>query len=359
MAKGKVWFMHGRPGPHPLHKKYGEATGGQAIFVDYIWQWHIKKQSIITRYLAWLVNSVFFAVRVKHEDVILTEGVHITAILTKWMARFLGKKIHTTVLMDNEFLYFLENGHYKAFSEKLNRYFVRKYDHVFCIGEMQYRLAIKIIGDEGKLSRGFNGVADERLEQLLKIVPDLESKNIVFIGNGPNGWRAFYKGLDLVFQAFEQLVVEFPESKLFIIGEWDASVIQELKDQYCPNAGEKIILVGQTNNLGQYLSQATLYLHPGRGEAWGISINEAMAAGIAPIVSEWTGASESVRKVSPELVTSLHKERISEKVNAYFRQPVQERRRMSVLAKQVASEYSEKAAIARFSYIFKKWYENE
>lgn len=354
--KEKIWFVHGRPGPHPLHKKYGESVNGELLFVDPVLRWHDKKVPAFLRYFYWMLNAIWIAGKVKRQDVILTEGVHVTVLLAKKIAAFFGKKIFAIALMDDEFLYFLSSGFYKGASAKYNRYFVKQYDHFFCIGEMEYQLCLDLIKDNRKISKGFNGVAAQRMEELLAITPDVKSENIIFIGNGPSGWRAYYKGLDIILQVFSEVIKKYKKSKLFIVGDWESSFLESCISKYCLNAKENVIAVGRTNELSKYLSKSSLYLHPGRGEAWGISINEAMCAGVVPIVSEWTGASECVRKVNDELVTPLDIDFIVNRINQYWQLDIPRREQLSIKAKEVSTFYTETAAISRFKEMFFEWY---
>ena len=341
-----------------MHRKYGESIGGKLTFVDPVLRWHDKEVPALLRYFYWIINAIWFAFKFKKHDVVVTEGMHITALVSKKIAAVIGKKVQVTALMDDEFLYFLVHGVYKGASEKYNRSFVKLYDYFFCIGDMEYDLCMQVIQDPKKMAKGFNGVSTERMEILLPIAPDLKSKNLIFIGNGTGEWRAYYKGLDLVLQVFNTIASAYSSTLLFVIGEWESEFIKQYIAQHCPDAGHRVQLVGKTNDLGKYLAASTLYLHPGRGEAWGISVNEAMAAGVIPIVSEWTGAAESVRKVDSHLVARLDVKEITQKVLACLALEEAGLNALSAKAKEVTGFYTEPAAIDQFKKIFFSWYGN-
>jgi glycosyltransferase involved in cell wall biosynthesis len=55
---------------------------------------------------------------------------------------------------------------------------------------------------------------------------------------------------------------------------------------YTPH-GERLIL----------LSECSVYLHPARSEPFGLSVVQAMAAGLLPIVTDMTGAKDLVKQV--------------------------------------------------------------
>jgi glycosyltransferase involved in cell wall biosynthesis len=101
------------------------------------------------------------------------------------------------------------------------------------------------------------------------------------------------------------------------------------------------------------LPQASLYLHLARGEAWGVAILEAMAAGLPAIVSEWTGAAEAVEQVWPEGVVPLSVEKATEAVVRYFSLTETEKRALSEKsATLIREKYRLSQAIAGFQSAF-------
>ena len=80
-----------------------------------------------------------------------------------------------------------------------------------------------------------------------------------------------------------------------IVGDWDECTRESLL-RTDPAA---LKFVGRCSDLAPVFATASVYLHPGRGDAFPLSVLEAMAAGLVPIVSEWTGAKEVVEQVDP------------------------------------------------------------
>jgi glycosyltransferase involved in cell wall biosynthesis len=115
----------------------------------------------------------------------------------------------------------------------------------------------------------------------------------------------------------------------------------------------QIDFVGKSDNLTKYLSKSSLYLHCARGEAFGISVIEAMAAGVPPIVSEWTGAKEVVSQVSDMLIVPLDQDIILQRVKWYFNLPLEKKIELSDKCRKISREYTQENAVANFQNTIK------
>lgn len=340
----KVAFIHGRPGPHPFHRKLAASVNADFYFVDEKLRWHDNNAFFLKRYLSWIINALCFPLF--RYDIILSEGVHFTPALMKLFKRL--SKTKTLAILDNEFLYFMKKGRYSSTTERLNKIVLNSYDGLICSGEMETILARELL-PHASITTFFNGIEEERLKILLSLQPAIDSKNLIFIGNGPSGWRGWYKGIDLLFQAFEQLDNTYT---LTIVGSWDFDFLKSIKMQYAPVSGDRIKHVGQVKDIETYLEKAALCIHPGRGEAYGISILECMAAGVVSMVSEWTGAKEVVNKVSKDFIFPLSATAITKKIEAFFLLPPDSKKQYSTKCKELTSALSESAAIANFKEKF-------
>ena len=97
-------------------------------------------------------------------------------------------------------------------------------DALICVGDFQYQLAYQITeGANTKLYKLYNGLTQQRHQQLSAVVPSVRSKKILFISNGPGNWRTWYKGLDLIIEAVCIARLKDPDISLQIIGDWDNS----------------------------------------------------------------------------------------------------------------------------------------
>ncbi len=348
----KVLYIEGRPSAHPLHRKFGESINSTFIFVDFIIRWHDNDSSRIKRYTSWILCALFLPNRKKY-DVIFSEGPHFIVGLQKWL-RLLKPKQKTIALLDNETLYFIDSGFYSGKTRKSLISLISSYDGIISAGKMEADMAKKYAGPNTIVKQIFNGINDNRLSNLLNIQPQLSGYNIVFIGNIGAGWRSWYKGVDLLLASFEIAWKQNNLFKLQLIGTWDINYFNEQVEKFAPESKFSIECVGYTDQLDVYLKNASLYLHPARGEAWGISVTEAMAAGVMPLVSIHTGSQEVVAVVDTTYILDLDKNLISKKIIDHFELSFEARKSQSEKCKEIAANYSETKSIASFKMAFQE-----
>ncbi len=221
----------------------------------------------------------------------------------------------------------------------------------FVMGRMLTRLAQEVLGPQTPpLYVGFNGVHTDRLEVLLRVRPSLEQPVILLIANGPDGWRSHYKGMDIFFDTLVRVKARLPKIRALVVGEWTSEAQQQLCAQF---PGAPVEFVGRRSDIEALLSEASLYLHLARGEAWGVAVLEAMAAGVPAIVSEWTGAAEVVAQVWPEGVVSLSPAEAAQRVLSYFFLPVAERHRLGEQSRTLIQQrYTHRHATRHFQALF-------
>lgn len=347
MNKRRVAFIHGRPKGHPTHAEYAKSINCDFFYEDSYLRWHDRPNSFkVRRYLSWIMNAIMFPS--KDYDVILTECIRIPQLLMKWFGLLRGRKL--IALMDDESLFFIKISRYPSSTVWLMRQFLRSADGLICVGDFQTELAKRIV-PANKICTIFNGVEANRFNKLIKLRPNLDTKTILIIGNMGVEWREFYKGLDLAIEATNLVRCEIQSIKLIVVGTVSRVTIEKyltLQEQ------DHLQFVGNQKDISKYLAECSLYLHPSRGEAWGISINEAMVAGVTPIVSEHTGAMEVVKQVSPELVSSLDLPTLSKKIKWFFDLPLSEKKKLSEKCKNVSQPYKEEKAIVAFNEAFEK-----
>ncbi len=95
-----------------------------------------------------------------------------------------------------------------------------------------------------------------------------------------------------------------------------------------------------------------MYFHIARGEAWGISVTEAMLAGLPAIVSNETGSKEVVAKVDQNLIIPVNQKSAEQALLQYFSLSEDKREILSKKAKEVSSQYTEAAALKHFKNCF-------
>ena len=312
---------------HPLHEKFLRTTG-----CDFV---HFSKNPP------------------KGYDIYIIEGTYIKPLLLKKIGKFDGKSKIVTLFSDPR-LFYLKKGILFDFKEKkIRRYpllrglmarkMLKELDGAICIGNFIESL----FRDFNKKSPALNipaFVFRENTKKLEKIKPDLSSHDILFIGHGPDH---YVKGIDLMIDVFKRVKIKFPDANLYILGKWD--VKKEWKN-------ESIHFEG-IQNIAPYLKKCSLSIHLGRGESFGINILETMLAGIPTIVSEYTGAKQAVIKADKNLITSLDKEEIVNKIEGYFNQSLNKKETLSKKCRKAAEIFNEKDMLNQFRRNFPKFIE--
>ena len=340
----RVAYLRGRPEGYWLHNAYAQAIGAEFRYIDEAARWHDLALPAWRRYWRWAVNAWSFPWR--QYDALLIEGPHIWPPLA-------AKAYHKVVwsLVDEQTLYFLYSGFFSRSSAWALRTALRSYRGLFVMGRMLARLAQEVLGPQTPpLYVGFNGVHTDRLEVLLRARPSLEQPVILLIAHGPDGWRSHYKGMDIFFDTLVRVKARLPRIRALVVGEWSLKAQQQLYAQF---PGAPVEFVGRRSDIEALLSEASLYLHLARGEAWGVAVLEAMAAGVPAIVSEWTGAAEVVAQVWPEGVVPLAPAEAAERVLSYFSLPVAERHRLGEQSRTLIQQrYTHRHAIRHFQALF-------
>jgi glycosyltransferase involved in cell wall biosynthesis len=166
------------------------------------------------------------------------------------------------------------------------------------------------------------------LSDFLKINPSLKSNRICFVGS-----HLYIKGVDLLPEIITRIRRKIKDVEIYVIGM--GKMVNE-------SGGIKVFGYVPHDKRLLLLSECSVYLHPARFETFGLSVVEAMAAGLIPIVTEMTGSKDLVKKVNPSLVVPVDVNAISEKAVEVLEMRIDEKEALSRRAKQVALEWSAK-----------------
>ena len=341
-------FIHGRPGPHPFHACLAQAIDADFLPVDFRMRWHDRPTSRPYRYLSWAVCALSFPNR-KQYDLFLTEGPHFPPLLLKRLG-MLGPGQRVAALMDNETLFFLRAGRYSKTTQRSLLSALEMYDALICVGSFQESLAQELLSESGRnpaILKITSGFPAGRATTLGNITPLLDSRRVIFIGNGEGEWRGWYKGLDLLLNAFVQVSPDFDDATLDIVGSWNEEYLGSIWP-VTRGQSDRVRFLGHKRDISPCLSESSLYVHLARGEAFGISILEAMLAGVPCIVSEWTGAREAVEQVDRRLVVPTDPAAAADRIRWYFGLSTSEKQHLSERSREVAATYTEERATQVF-----------
>jgi glycosyltransferase involved in cell wall biosynthesis len=351
----KVAYIEGRPQGHPTHAAYARAVNSDFYHVDFRLRYHdVPHASRLRRYLSWLVCALTFPGRRQYQVFLSEEAYFMLGLMRR--LRLMSRRQKLIAMMGSHTLYYLHTGMY---SGRTTRAFIRlfkQYDAFICEGPIQTELLKGFLKDKPgiKIYQIFNGSPAARFNKLIEASPALDSMNMLTIAAVPTQGRMFYKGIDLMLEAFNKVKPALPQLTFTIVGECDGELMDQLLDEKCPQYKKDVLFTGQSSDLSVELKTASLYLHTARGEAWGISVTEAMAAAVPAIVSEWTGSKEVVSKVLPGLVVPLDANAIAEKIVWYYKLDAAARTKLSEKSREVAMFYREENAIENFRQTFEK-----
>jgi glycosyltransferase involved in cell wall biosynthesis len=348
----KVIYIHARPQGHPLHHKYGMSVACADIFRDFKIRWHDVNVPAWKRYLSWIVCAFAFPGKRKY-DVFYSDGlVYFLVIMRK--IRLISKRQKLIGLIDDETLYFLITGKYSSVASRLIKYTINSYDGFVCVGDFETRLIKQVLKKELPIETVFNGVSEQRIKYLSEITYNPRSGKIVFIGSITNDNRAYYKGLNFLLNLFERLLSDGNELELYIIGDNTEEIVSKYSSVIGRTARNHVHWTGKVDDLQPYLNDSLFYLHCSNGESWGISVQEAMFAGVVPFVSDLTGVSQVVKEVSHKLVFETNNlTNALERVRWFIQLNENEKEELSRQCRLVVSKYSEENAIAKFQHAFK------
>jgi len=347
----KIAYLHGRFGPHIMHGRLAKSLGAEFQKIDQYKRWNDGPRSKIYLIYAWFYNAFAFE-KVKSFDYFLVSGPHFSPIIMKFFR--LNKQQKLIVHLGDETMYFLHINWYGKIMQKAMVWALNHYDALFCEGQMAADLA-RLNGIKApRIYTTYLGVPSERMISLQKNQPNLSSNHLVFISAGPKGWRTYYKGLDLMINAFNKAYQKENTLEFTIIGEWDENVQKALIENCSAECKKAIHFKGRTNDIAHYLKEGSLYFHIARGDAFPTVVLEAMSAGLIPMVSEWTGSKEVVGQVEPSLVVPLNETAVVKRLMEFIEMKIEDRAILSQKMREASTKYTEGFALKHYQDTFEK-----
>ncbi len=347
--KPRVSFIHGRLGPHIMHGRLAKSIGGEFQMVDKYKIWNDREYGKLYTIFAWFYNAFAFK-KPESYDYFLVSGPHFSPIIMKIFR--LKKRQKVMVHLGDETMYFLYDRWYSPFMRKLLVTLLNQYDVLLCEGQMANDLAgLNGINKPLRFTT-YLGVPKERLNKLLEVKPRQEVNHFIFISTGPGGWRTYYKGIDLMIESFSKAFNERDDLRFSIVGKWNEDVQEDLLKNCSKACQEAITFLGHTNDIDALIKEGCFYLHTARGDAFPTVVLEAMTAGLIPLISEWTGSKEYVKKVNESFIIPLDQEVVTRNILRFADFTAEERKSYSDRSREVAKEFTEEFALKHYRDTF-------
>jgi len=274
-------------------------------------------------------------------DTYFCEGTYLFPALAKKLG-LLRKESKIVNIVSSPLFYYLKTGRIGGIRRLMAISLLKQVDGFVCVGKMEQGL-LKYFAPEANTMVTYPFMRKEVRSRILKAgKPPLKSKKILFVGNRDT----YYKGIDLLVDSFRIARQTIPDLELTILGVYDKDAVGKDRNGIaCP---------GYIENTSKYIKEASLYVHLGRGEAFGVSVMEAMLAGLPVLVSNATGAKEIVSKISPKMVVPLDAKKAAEQIVSYFNLSQQQRASLAAKGMEEIKKYQEEAILAEFKRGYSK-----
>jgi glycosyltransferase involved in cell wall biosynthesis len=169
------------------------------------------------------------------------------------------------------------------------------------------------------------------------------------------GRLEYEKGIDIMLNSFAKVLPKFPSIKLHIIGEGN---YMDISKRYCNKLGiiGNVIFYGwkEMNDIQKIMSNCDLCILPSRIESFGLTIAEAMAAGI-PVISTKAGAIPEILKngVTGTMVASEDIEELTEAIIYALENKSEIQNRAKAARKLIKKEFSWDVSVKKFIEVYK------
>jgi glycosyltransferase involved in cell wall biosynthesis len=324
--------------------------GADFDFIDFRMRWQDKDRPRPYVLASWLMCAATLPRRDEYE-LFLIDNLHIAPVLMKHLFLRTDQKI--VAHLGSHTHYFVLSHQFSPATERLHLWALRNYDALICEGRMTMDIVQRLLGPRCPPTyEVFSGPPPERRSRLTAVVPGLENRRLLFVGGGPSPFRAHYKGLDLMTEAFAIAYAADSALEFDVVGDWDRQTIASLLKRIPNSAADRIHFRGAVHDIAAYAElfrEASLYLHCTRGDCFPGAPIEAMFAGLVPLISEWTGTRQIVTQISDRLVAPLDAREIARRILWYFALDPGERQRLSRLSQEAVAPYNQEAASVHYA----------
>jgi glycosyltransferase involved in cell wall biosynthesis len=181
-------------------------------------------------------------------------------------------------------------------------------------------------------------IQDDLYHQLLSLEPDLQGTTAVQIGA-----NSYYKGQDLLISAWEDVIQEYPEAELRLVGTGNPKEFERVPG---------VSVLGYVENIVSELERSSLYVQPSRADGFGVSVVEAMLAGVPPVVTSTTGSSHVVKEIEHNLIAEPEPVDLAATIIKYFDRSKDNREILSESFQTRAREFNKANKTADFDTAF-------
>lgn len=274
-------------------------------------------------------------------DIIICESSYYYPALKK-MFGLLSKKTKIINMNTSVLLYNLLNKNLNAAEDKLLRRLLAFNDGYISVGTYGKEILRKL-GENKQCIVTYPELAEGFFKQFSSVKPDLKSKDLAIIIRKDG----YMKGLDIAIDALDIINKSYPQAKLHVLGKYNVGKKIKQKLDH-PN----VIDHGWVDNLGPILEKCSVYIHPGRGEPFGMVVLESMSAGLIPVVSTDTGTKEFVQKLDDRNVVPLSADRFAKRIIEILDIPEKQLQSMSLLSRKIVADFFTKKFKRSFRHDF-------
>jgi glycosyltransferase involved in cell wall biosynthesis len=187
---------------------------------------------------------------------------------------------------------------------------------IVCVSRAERRILVKrYLIDSSKTCYIPNGVNFEEISQSKPSLENSDVFRIIYVGR-----LSKEKNLETLIEACSEVQRKIKNMQLMIVGDGPERVV--LKELALKNRLENILWMGkiQHQDIGGYYKSASVFVLPSVREVFGITILEAMAAGIPVVVSDGINLAYEIAKEDAGLVfKKSHKKALAKKIlDVYF-----------------------------------------
>ncbi len=274
-------------------------------------------------------------------DVYLCEGTYVYPAMAKRMGRLKDAKIVN--ILASPLLYYIKTKRLSALKSRFAIAMLDEVDAFIAVGKMQVDLLRGIVGRcEVMTTYPF---VKPGLRRAMRAQPDIDSHSILFRGSKD----AYYKGIDILTRAFRIVKEKWPDAELTIAGG-----LRDVEGASKSARGVSFTGYYKEKEVPKLTRQSALYVHMGRGDAFPMTVLESMCGGLPALVSEWTGTSEVVSRMSPRYVIPLDHMAAARQINAYFAASPEYREDLSRRARAVTARFTKDRSITGFRKAYAK-----